>query len=472
MIPEDFYHRLLYALARQAKLHCRPNPAVAAALFHKNHCVSWGITQPVGREHAEIAALNMLKKRLGERHFHSMLRNKNQTRLMVSLSPCHFKGRTAACSKNLAALGLREIVVAHDDSHPLVQKKSLNYLKKQGFVVKDSFSLELKKKFLWLNYDYLLQRSPTFTLKYAMTADGKMALHSPDERWITGVRARKDARYERAVHDAVFIGAGTFFADNPRLDLRDFSDRKSLDWEMIVRDAEISPDFIKNAFFDEKDALVQAIKCFFYDNSQEKNAFLSNFSPNSADSIVYPPQKIFRRIIFFSRDIVPAEEKKLAESALLQKKNREGAPVIFLTGENHARLNRWVKKNLFEKKDFCCKHYSPTILEDVSLQKKFFTDFCREYEIDSLFVEGGSRMLAMFLEAGLCDRLLVYLAPKLLADGAGGLSPFFQQQHRKNNTRRAVELQLLDFSRIDQDIKLGYVPKNAEYKKLSRLFSL
>src|SRR3546814_15951561 len=66
---------------------------------------------------------------------------------------------------------------------------------------------------------------PQVTLKLATSLDGCIALASGESRWITGAEARAHAHLERARHEAILVGRGTWEADAPRLDAR--LDRKS-----------------------------------------------------------------------------------------------------------------------------------------------------------------------------------------------------------------------------------------------------
>jgi diaminohydroxyphosphoribosylaminopyrimidine deaminase/5-amino-6-(5-phosphoribosylamino)uracil reductase len=85
---------------------------------------------------------------------------------------------------------------------------------------------------------------PHVTWKFAASIDGRSAATDGTSQWITGEAARADVHRRRAVADAIVVGTGTVFADDPALTARrpdgTLADRQPL--RVVVGEREISTD--------------------------------------------------------------------------------------------------------------------------------------------------------------------------------------------------------------------------------------
>ena len=69
-------------------------------------------------------------------------------------------------------------------------------------------------------FHYIQTKRPYVLLKYAMTADGKIATSTGESKWITGELARAKVQETRHQYRAIMVGVETVLADNPMLNSR------------------------------------------------------------------------------------------------------------------------------------------------------------------------------------------------------------------------------------------------------------
>jgi diaminohydroxyphosphoribosylaminopyrimidine deaminase/5-amino-6-(5-phosphoribosylamino)uracil reductase len=114
--------------------------------------------------------------------------------------------------------GVARVVVGSEDPVP-GHGGGLAALRRAGIAVGRALVAECdaanRPFFTWAMYG-----RPAFTLKAAVTLDGKIATVAGQSKWITGEAARADVHRLRDTHDAVLVGISTVLADDPRLDAR------------------------------------------------------------------------------------------------------------------------------------------------------------------------------------------------------------------------------------------------------------
>ena len=201
--------RLAIEQAEQVKGSTYPNPPVGAVILDRDGQIAGvGGTQPVGGPHAEVVALHAA----GERA-------KGGT-AVVTLEPCNHHGRTPPCTEALLAAGVARVVYAVADPNPVAAGGAQRLAGAGVRVTAGEGEAAVTGGPLreWLHK----QRTgrPHLTWKYAASLDGRSAAADRTSQWITGEAARADVHRRRAVADAIVVGTGTVFADDPSLTAR------------------------------------------------------------------------------------------------------------------------------------------------------------------------------------------------------------------------------------------------------------
>lgn len=201
--------RLAVDQAQRVKGSTYPNPPVGAVILDAaGDVVGTGGTEPVGGPHAEVIALHAA----GERAAGGTA--------VITLEPCNHHGRTPPCVDALLAAGVAAVVFAVADPNPAAAGGA-ERLRAAGVTVTGGVCADevaggpLRE---WLHK----QRTglPHVTWKFATSVDGRSAAADGSSQWITGEAARADVHRRRAAADAIVVGTGTVFADNPTLTAR------------------------------------------------------------------------------------------------------------------------------------------------------------------------------------------------------------------------------------------------------------
>ena len=201
---------LCLSLAAQGRLTAPPNPMVGAVLVHDDEIVGQAFHRAAGEGHAEILAL----QQAGEKA--------RGATLYINLEPCCHQGRTPPCAPRLIEAGVARVVIGTLDPDPRVSGGGVALLRSAGVQVQGCPD-PWPERCQILNQHFIhaaLKQRPFVTLKYAMTADGRVATAGGDSRWVSGPASRQQVHHERSLHQAILVGSGTALADDPHLNVR------------------------------------------------------------------------------------------------------------------------------------------------------------------------------------------------------------------------------------------------------------
>ena len=197
------------ALAERTRGRTAPNPNVGCVIVAGDRVAGRGWTQPGGRPHAEAMALAAAGAAA------------RGATAYVTLEPCaHVSPRGPACADLLVAAGVARVVVALGDPDPRTDGAGIARLRDAGIAVTTAVRADEAARSM---AGFLTRRRlgrPFVTLKLATSLDGCIARADGESRWITGPESRAHAHLERARHEAILVGRGTFATDAPTLDVR------------------------------------------------------------------------------------------------------------------------------------------------------------------------------------------------------------------------------------------------------------
>ena len=187
-----------------------PNPRVGCVLVRDGRIIGEGWHQRAGGPHAEVHALADAVARGADAR---------GATVYVTLEPCNHHGRTPPCTDALLAAGVRRVVAAMADPHPLAAHGA-ERLRAAGVEVDIGLYEEDARE---LNVGWLMNVEhgrPWVRVKIAASLDGRTALQNGESRWITGEQARADGHRWRARACAILTGIGTVQHDDPQLTVR------------------------------------------------------------------------------------------------------------------------------------------------------------------------------------------------------------------------------------------------------------
>jgi len=208
MENDVYYMKRALELSKKGMGMVSPNPMVGAVIVNNGSIIGEGYHKYFGGNHAEINAMNNAREDL------------SGSTLYINLEPCCHYGKTPPCVNEIIKAGIKRVVISNRDPNPLVNGKSISYLKDKSIEVKQGV---LKEDGLWMNrfyFKYMTKKLPYVIIKIAQTINAKIKNLNQNERWITSKESRTEVHRMRQEVDAILIGKETAIKDNPGLTVR------------------------------------------------------------------------------------------------------------------------------------------------------------------------------------------------------------------------------------------------------------
>ena len=210
-MSDSYFIAKAVSLAKKGKYFSKPGVNVGALIVKNNKIIGEGFYERFGGRHAEINAINDVKRKYGKNYLSFL----SDSEIFITLEPCSKKGKTGACVSELKKYDFKRVIVGSRDP----TQNGLKSLSKHGFKMtnlNDADCIALNKEFF---YKDKFNR-PFVRAKVAMSADQKSVFRNQKRKWITGTPARNDVQKIRAQSDIILTGAGTINIDKPSLNVR------------------------------------------------------------------------------------------------------------------------------------------------------------------------------------------------------------------------------------------------------------
>jgi diaminohydroxyphosphoribosylaminopyrimidine deaminase/5-amino-6-(5-phosphoribosylamino)uracil reductase len=386
-------------LAARALNTTDPNPRVGCVLVRDGRVIGEGWHERAGQPHAEVLALRAAGA--GEAR---------GATAYVTLEPCSHTGRTPPCADALLAAGISRMVCASVDPNPKVAGGGIARLEAHGISVSVGLLAEQARELNVGFFSRFERGRPFVRLKLAMSLDARTTAAGGGRHWITGEAARADVQTWRARSSAVLTGAGTVRVDDPRLDVR-------LDYGPWIRQplrVVLDPELSCNAgsrVFAEGNALIFAAA---------DARLAAGADPSSGAD---------------TRAHADARAAAEADAGGMAGVESPAGPDTLDGRVKVMRVSR-----------------SPR-----GLDLRAVLDHLTRLDVNELLVECGPRLAAAFLEAGLVDELILYVAPTFLGADAAPLADL----RGLGAAEALLRFEFRDQRLIQNDLRLVLTPKRA-----------
>ncbi|MEJ7588252.1 MAG: bifunctional diaminohydroxyphosphoribosylaminopyrimidine deaminase/5-amino-6-(5-phosphoribosylamino)uracil reductase RibD [Ferruginibacter sp.] len=212
MVANEIYMHRCFELASLGEGKVAPNPMVGAVLVYNDRIIGEGYHMQYGQAHAEVNCINSV----GEQDKHLVERST----LFVSLEPCAHFGKTPPCADFVIKNKIPFVVIACRDSYEEVDGKGIEKLRAAGIKVVlpilEKEGMELNRRF----FTFHKKQRPYIILKWAETADKKIAGNGPSRLLISNEITNREVHKWRSQEAAILVGTNTALRDNPALTTR------------------------------------------------------------------------------------------------------------------------------------------------------------------------------------------------------------------------------------------------------------
>ena len=270
LTTHEFFMQRCLELAEKGSGYVAPNPMVGAVLVHDGKIIAEGYHRQYGQAHAEVNCINSVKEGDKDKISGSVL--------YVSLEPCAHFGKTPPCTDLIIAKKIPDVVIGCGDPFKEVNGKGIENLKAAGvniiYGILEKECLHLNKRF----FTFHTQHRPYIILKWAETADGKIAGDGASRLFISNEQTNRLVHKWRSEEASILVGTNTVLMDDPELTTRNWPGPSPI---RLVVDMDLSlPSSLKIFTGKQKTIVFNTIK-------HEENGFLSFYQVTEDVNLVH-----------------------------------------------------------------------------------------------------------------------------------------------------------------------------------------
>ena len=412
MLQDKEYMSRAIELAKKGEGWVNPNPKVGAVIVKDGQIIGEGYHVECGQMHAERCAISSLRD------------SAEGATMYVTMEPCCHYGKTPPCTEAIIENEISRVIIGSRDPNPKVSGKGAQTLRDAGIEVVEDFMKDECDALNSIFFHYITTNIPYIRLKYAMTADGKIATKTGASRWVTGPEAIHKVHEMRHECMSIMVGVDTVIADDPMLNCRIENGRNPI---RIICDSKLR-------------------------------------IPGECQLVRTADEYDSETIVVCAVSGMPLGEVRFSEKAPFYMDDYNENPLAKTLGKKFGGGD-------FTKKAIKLNERGVRIFNfpghDGKVDLSLLMEYLGKLDIDSLLLEGGGNLNESALRAGIINEIRIFIAPKVFGgkakspiEGIGVDHPNMAYKFSFDDVERIGSDLMITCKRIDN---LGtYIPEDGE----------
>ena len=412
MLQDKEYMSRAIELAKKGEGWVNPNPKVGAVIVKDGQIIGEGYHVECGQMHAERCAISSLRD------------SAEGATMYVTMEPCCHYGKTPPCTEAIIENEISRVIIGSRDPNPKVSGKGAQTLRDAGIEVVEDFMKDECDALNSIFFHYITTNIPYIRLKYAMTADGKIATKTGASRWVTGPEAIHKVHEMRHECMSIMVGVDTVIADDPMLNCRIENGRNPI---RIICDSKLR-------------------------------------IPGECQLVRTADEYDSETIVVCAVPGMPLGEVRFSEKAPFDMDDYNENPLAKALGKKFGGGE-------FTKKAIKLNERGVRIFNfpghDGKVALSLLMEYLGKLDIDSLLLEGGGNLNESALRAGIINEIRIFIAPKVFGgkakspiEGIGVDHPNMAYKFSFDDVERIGSDLMITCKRIDN---LGtYIPEDGE----------